>query len=246
MPSKRTIAPGSPSLVVGYVRLSPAGSRDVCDALGPDAQRAALARWCAAHGAELVAVFSDLDVSGGAALDKRPALSAALSALEEHGAGVLLVAKRDRLARDVINAAMIERLAERVGARIVSAAGEGTEGDAADPSAMLMRGIVDLFAQYERALIRSRTRAALAVKRSRGERIGSVPYGSRLAADGVHLEADPGEARVLALVAELRAEGLSLRSIGARLSASGAVPRGGGAWHHDTISRIANASKVAA
>jgi DNA invertase Pin-like site-specific DNA recombinase len=36
---------------------------------------------------------------------------------------------------------------------------------------MLMRGLVDLFAQYERALIRSRTKAALAVKKGRGERL---------------------------------------------------------------------------
>jgi site-specific DNA recombinase len=246
MPSKRLRTPGSPSIVVGYVRLSPAGSRDACDALGPDAQRSALERWTSGKGAALVAVFEDLDVSGGAPLDKRPALTAALAAVEEHGAGVLLVGKRDRLARDVVNAAMIERLAERVGARIVSAAGEGTDGDAADPSGMLMRGIVDLFAQYERAVIRARTRAALAVKKARGERTGSVPYGSRLAADGIRLEVDPGEALVLALVFQLRAEGLSLRSIGARLTAAGALPRGGGAWHPDTVARIVGASKVSA
>ena len=40
---------------------------------------------------------------------------------------VLIVAKRDRLGRDVLNVAMFERLAERKGARIVSAAGEGTD-----------------------------------------------------------------------------------------------------------------------
>ncbi len=34
---------------------------------------------------------------------------------------------------------------------------------------MLLRGLMDLFAQYERAVIRARTRAALAVKRSKGE-----------------------------------------------------------------------------
>jgi DNA invertase Pin-like site-specific DNA recombinase len=222
--------------VIGYVRVSTEEQ-----ALGPAAQREALARWCAANGAALVACFEDSGVSGGAALDKRPALLAALAALEAHGAGVLLVAKRDRLARDVVNAAMIERLAERVGARIRSAAGEGTEGDAADPSAMLMRGIVDLFAQYERAVIRTRTRSALAVKRARGERTGSVPYGYRLAADGRSLEADPGEARAVALVRELRAEGLTLRAIGARLEAAGYVPRGGGKWHPDTVARIAAA-----
>jgi DNA invertase Pin-like site-specific DNA recombinase len=222
--------------VVGYVRVSTDDQ-----ALGPVAQRAALARWCAANGAELVECFEDVGVSGGAALDKRPGLLAALDALEAHGAGVLLVAKRDRLARDVMNAAMVERLTERVGARVRSAAGEGTEGDAADPSAMLMRGMVDLFAQYERAMIRTRTRAALAVKRARGERTGSVPYGYALAADGRTLEANPAEAGAVALVRELRAEGLTLRAIGARLEAAGYAPRGGARWHPDTVARIAAA-----
>ncbi len=74
---------------------------------------------------------------------------------------MLLVAKRDRLARDVVVAAMVDRLAERHGARVLAADGTGN-GDG--PEAMLMRGIVDVFAQYERALIRARTKAALAVK----------------------------------------------------------------------------------
>jgi DNA invertase Pin-like site-specific DNA recombinase len=220
--------------VIGYVRVSTDDQ-----ALGPVAQRDALARWCKANGAELVAVFEDIGVSGGAALDKRPGLLAAVDALEEHGAGVLLTAKRDRLARDVMNAGMIERLAERVGARTRSAAGEGTEGDAADPAAMMLRGIVDVFAQYERAVIRARTRAALAVKKGRGERVGSIPYGSQLAADGRTLEANAAELRAVDLVRQLRAEGLTLRAIGERLTVAGYAPRGGAKWHPDTVARIA-------
>lgn len=233
---KRT-ATLNPLRAVGYIRVS---TED--QALGPAAQRHALERWCAANGAELVAVHEEPHragrASGGAELDNRPGLMTALDALADTGSGVLLVAKRDRLARDVVNMAMIERLAERAGARVRSAAGEGTEGTD-DPSAMLMRGMIDLFAQYERALIRSRTRSALAVKKSRGERTGSVPYGSRLAADGVHLEAHPEELEVLALVRELRAAGLSLRAIGARLTAAGCTPRGGAGWNPNTIARLA-------
>ena len=234
MPRRPSPSPDA-KRVVGYVRVSTDDQ-----ALGPVAQRDALARWCAAHGAELVDVFEDIGVSGAAPLDARPGLLAAVDALAERGAGVLLVAKRDRLARDPMVAAMIERLAERDGARVLSAAGEGTEGT--DPTAILMRRIVDAFAEYERLMIRARTRSALAVKKGRGERTGSVPYGYRLAADGVHLEADPGEARAVALVRALRAEGLSLRAIGERLEAEGLRPRGGARWHPDTVARIAGAA----
>ena len=226
----RTRQSASPAIVVGYVRVS-TDSQD----LGPDAQRAALAKWCAANGAQLVAVHQDIGVSGGAALDERPGLLAALADVKAVGAGVLLVAKRDRLARDVVVAAMVERLVEREGARLLTSDGTGNgEG----PEAQLMRGIVDVFAQYERALIRARTKAALAVKKARGERTGSVPYGFRLSADSVHLEADDVEARAVALAKQLRAEGNTLRNVGARLLAEGFAPRGGATWHPDTVARI--------
>lgn len=224
--------------VVGYVRASTDEQH-----LTPDAQRAALESWCARQGAELVAVYVDAGVSGGAALEARPALLAAIDALETHGAGVLLVSKRDRLARDSMVAAMVERLAERVGARVQSADGVG-EGDS--PEAMLMRRMVDAFAEYERALIRARTRAALAVKRARGERVGSVPYGFRLAADGVQLEQDEREQDVLRLVAAYRADGVSLEGVAKRLEARGFKPRSGGHWHPQTLARIASRESAAA
>ena len=224
--------------VVGYVRVSTDEQ-----AIGPVAQRASLEAWCTAQGAELVAVAEDIGISGGAPLDKRPGLLAAVAALSEHGAAVLLVAKRDRLARDTLAAAMAERLDERAGARILTADGSC---NADGPEGLLLRRMVDAFAEYERALIRARTRAALAVKRGRGEKTGgAVPYGYQLDADGVHLVADDAEQRVVALVRELRAEGLSLRAIGARLTARGMVPRSGGSWQAQTVARIARAAEVA-
>lgn len=226
---KRLVSLGSESVAVGYVRVSTDEQ-----SLGPAAQRAALERWASSSGVRLVAVFEDVGVSGGAALDARPGLLEALDALAEHGAGALVVAKRDRLARDPMVAAMIEAAAKRSGAAVLSAAGEGN-GD--DPTAILMRRIVDAFAEYERLLIRSRTRAALGVKRSRGERVGEIPYGKRLAADGTHLEEHPAESRVLVLVRALRAEGLSLRAIAERLNAEGVAARGA-RWHTTTVVRL--------
>ena len=126
---------------------------------------------------------------------RRTVLLDALAALAR--GDILLVAKRDRLSRgDMMTTAMIEAAVERAGARIVSAAGEGTESD--DPASVLMRRIVDAFGEYERLLIKARTRAALLAKKARGERYGQVPYGRRLAGDGIRLEADPAEAETVA------------------------------------------------
>ena len=101
-----------------------------------------------------------------------------------------------------------------------------------------MRNIVSAFGAYERAIIRARTRAALAVKRERGERVGTIPYGYRLAEDGKHLEEDPDEQVVVARVRELHAEGESLRGIGRTLLDEGHEPRGGRNWHVQVLGRI--------
>ena len=215
---------------VAYVRVSTEDQN-----LGPDAQRAAIAAWADRNGVEIVATFEDKGVSGAAAIDKRPGLLAALDALASHGAGLFVAAKRDRIARDVGTAALIERSAERVGARVVSAAGEG-EGD--DPSAMLLRGMMDLLAAYERLLIKTRTRAALQVKKARGERTGAVPVGCRVGADGRTLESDPAEAEIVAAVVRARAAGLSIRAIVAELAAAGMRTRRGGEIQSTQVARI--------
>lgn len=114
---------------------------------------------------------------------------------------MLLVAKRDRLGRDPLVVAMIESAVQRKGARIVSAAGEGTDSDS--PSDVLMRRMVDAFAEYERLVIGARTKAALQAKKIRGERVGSIPYGYQLDGDGKTLRTDVDEQAVLAQLRQL-------------------------------------------
>ena len=227
---RRTARPSvDPRRAVAYLRVSTDEQH-----LGPEAQRAALVAWAAREGVTIVAWHVDQGVSGAAAIADRPGLLAAVADLREHGAGVLAVAKRDRLARDVMAAAMVERLAADAGARILSAAGEGTESD--DPAAVLMRRMVDAFAEYERALIAARTRAALAVKRARGEATSHAPFGYR-AVDG-RLVADEGEQAVIARIREARSRGLTVRAIAAELAAAGVVSRKGAALHFTTVADL--------
>lgn len=159
----------------------------------------------------------------------------ALGELRNLGAGVLVVAKRDRLARDVYVAATIERAVAKGGARVVSADGTAN-GDT--PADAFMRTVIDGAAAYERALIRARTKAALAAKRARGERSGEVPYGYRLGADGTSLEGDEAEQAVLTVVRELRGAGLSQRAIVAELAIRGLVSRAGRPFAKTQIARM--------
>jgi site-specific DNA recombinase len=213
---------------IGYSRVSTDDQ-----ILSVDAQRARLERWCAERHMELVAVHEEIGISGGADLDKRPALIAALDALEP---GMALIAvKRDRIARDAMNAAMIERLAERAGAQVLTCDGAG-EGDS--PEAKLMRTMIDAFAEYERAIIRARTKVAMGHKRHRDERIsGHIPFGKALAPDGIHLVDDPAEQLVIAAAHTYRASGLSLRAVAARLETEGYSSRTGKVF---TAQAIAN------
>jgi DNA invertase Pin-like site-specific DNA recombinase len=219
----------NPRLAVCYVRVSTEDQK-----LGPEAQRAAVEAWAAREGVQVAAWHVDQGVSGGSDLGDRPALVAALGELRALGAGVLVVAKRDRLARDVYVAATIERAVATGGARVVSADGTAN-GDT--PADQFMRSILDAAAAYERALIRARTKAALAAKRARGERSGEVPYGFH-AVEGGRLEADEAEQAVLGVVAELRTAGLSHRAIVTELGVRGLVSRAGRPFAKTQIARM--------
>jgi len=217
-------------IAVAYLRVS----TDAQD-LSLDAQRRAIESFAAAQGYEIARVCIDEGISGAAPLDRRPALLEALTALKHDDAVALIVAKRDRLARDVVTAALAERMAQRAGASVLTASGVGN-GDA--PENELMRTIVDAFSQYERSLISCRTRAALQAKRARGERVsGHPPFGFEWQ-DG-HRVSVAHEQALLERMQALQAEGLGALRIASRLNESGAInPRTGRSWNRGSIASI--------
>jgi hypothetical protein len=79
----------------------------------------------------------------------------------------------------------------------------------------------------------------LAVKRGRGERIGQIPYGYVLAADGVHLEENAAEQAVIVQIRALRAAGLSLRAVTVECERQGMVSRAGRPFSLTQIARLA-------
>ena len=95
-------------------------------------------------------------------------------------------------------------------------------------------------AEMERNLTRERTRSALAVKKANGERVGAIPYGYDLAADGQTLVPNEGEQAVIGEIRAMRAGGMRLQPIARTLSARGVPTKTGksGAWSHQAIARI--------
>jgi len=228
---------------VAYIRCSTDEQTD--SRAGLDAQLHAIREWCTKHGVELVATFSDEGVSGAAALDKRPGLLDAVNAVER--GGMLVVSKRDRLSRDPVAAAIVERMVAKRRGRIVSTAGEGTDGD--DPTSVLLRRIVDAFSEHERLVIAARTRAALQTKRRKGERVGTLPLGYVADRPARHLRPDDESVAMLVPVADelqtverivaARAAGLSMRAIADQLTAAGVLTKNGRTtWCHSTVQRV--------
>ena len=199
---------------IAYVRVST--DEQARNGLGLEAQDRACRQAAERLGIELAATFREEGLSGGLPIDKRPQLLAALSALRRGDS--LIVAKRDRLGRDVLHVAMIESAVRRKHARIVSAAGEGTDSD--DPTGQLMRRMVDAFSEYERLIIGARTAAALAAKRARGERYShQAPYGQ-----------NDRERAILALMADCRDAGYTWAGMASELNRAGYQTRRGTAW----------------
>lgn len=196
---------GDPSLAVAYIRVSTQDQN-----LGPAAQRNAITQWAAANNVTVVSWRVDQGYSGALELDCRPGLLGVLEDLRAFSAGLVIVAKLDRLARDTFVACSIERAIKQCGgAKVVSA--EGNNEDSA--SGAFMRQLLLATAQYERALIVGRTRSALAVKKARGEYVGNAPFGYEVGADGRTLVPNPREQTTLQILLKMRADGLSYRQI---------------------------------
>lgn len=156
--------------------------------------------------------FVDEGYSGSLEMAKRPSLILALQALGE--GDIFLVAKRDRLGRDVMVNLLIEREISKKKCKIVSASGDFKDDD--DPASILMKRMIDSFAEYERLIIGVRTKSALQVKKKKGERVGYIPYGYQVTPDK-KLEENLEEQKIIKIIHDLRESGLTYRAVTEKL-----------------------------
>jgi len=221
---------------VTYLRVST--ERQGQSGLGLEAQRAAVAAHVLGRG-EVVAEF--VEVESGKRSD-RPELARARALAEAKRAGaVLLIAKLDRLARNV---AFIANLLE-----------SGVEVTAADmPEAnCFVLHIMAAVAEQEGRAISERTKAALAAAKARGVKLGwSIPSRASEQRQAARKGAAVNRARalshaenVLPVIEQIRAGGASLRQIAAELNARGIKTARGGKWHATTVRNILTAENGA-
>ncbi|WP_203381171.1 recombinase family protein [Paractinoplanes ovalisporus] len=153
----------------------------------------------------------------------RPALTEGFGLLRDGQADGLAVAKLDRLSRSMIDFAGVMEWSRAQRWSLVTL---DLGVDTASPSGRLLANVFAAFAEFERELIRQRTRDALAEARARGQRLGRP---RQYAADVVALVADLAHVR-----------GMSHRGIAAHLNDAAVPTVGGGVWRHSTVRRLLN------
>jgi DNA invertase Pin-like site-specific DNA recombinase len=214
--------------LIAYLRVST--GRQAKSGLGIEAQRAAIETFAAANGLTVVAFFEEVETGKGSdALERRPMLASALAHARKRKCAVV-VAKLDRLSRDVAFIAGL--MAQRVPFIVTEL------GVDADP---FMLHIYAALAEKERALISARTKAALAAKKAQGVKLGG-PRQAEAAVAGAaagKANADAFAANVLPIIASVQASGVTaLRDIAGALNARGVKTARGGDWHASTVRNI--------
>lgn len=215
--------------LVAYFRVST--DRQGKSGLGLDAQRMAVAQFAAANGFEIVEAFDEIETAKGAdALDRRPKLAAALASARRRKCAVV-VAKLDRLSRDVAFIAGL--MAQRVPFIVAEL------GADADP---FMLHVYAALAEKERAMIAARTKAALQQKKAAGAVLGNrtnLADASKAGAASNAREADAFAANVLPVIASIQAGGAaSLRAVAETLNARSVRTARGGTWTAVQVARV--------
>jgi DNA invertase Pin-like site-specific DNA recombinase len=223
--------------LIAYLRVSTRQQQR--SGLGIDAQRAAIERFAAAESLAVSAEFVEFESGKGAdALERRPQLAAALAAAKAMKCSVV-VAKLDRLSRDVAFVAGL--MAQRV-PFIVAELGRD-----ADP---FMLHLYAALAEKERRLIAERTKAALAAKKAAGARLGNphnLAYAGNIGRAALIDVADEFASGLLPVVQAVRATGsLTLASIAVELNRRGIRSARGGNWHRSSVRNLLERTKLLA
>jgi DNA invertase Pin-like site-specific DNA recombinase len=226
--------------LVAYLRVST--DRQAESGFGIDVQDAAVRSWARHkdHRGRIVATCTDEGRSGSTGLLGRPGLAEALGHLHAGRADAIVVARLDRLARDLVLSEWLRAEVVRMGCQLRSA--DPVEDlhlveDPDNPTGKLVRQILGAIAEYERDMIRLRMASGKAAKASTGGYVhGRPPYGWR-AVKGA-LVRDEAEQLVVARIRRTHRLGRSLREIATSLNESGLVTRSGSTWTPVAVSRV--------
>jgi site-specific DNA recombinase len=221
---------------IAYVRVST--EEQASEGVSLEAQVASVRAYATLRGLELLDVVIDAGVSAGKPLAERAGGAIVVDMVKRRKVRAVVAVKLDRVFRNAGDCLTVTEGWDRLGVALHLV---DMGGQAIDTSSAMGRFFLTVMAgaaEMERNLIRERTTSALAHKRSEGRRTSKdAPFGWRIGDDGDTLEVNDDEQHTLTLVAQLRAEGMSVRAIVDALEARGVRARGA-RWHQTTVTRL--------
>jgi DNA invertase Pin-like site-specific DNA recombinase len=223
--------------IIAYYRVST--QQQSRSGLGMDAQRAAVAKYVADTGATVMADYTEQESGGN---NERPELTKAIAHASRSGY-LLVVAKLDRLARDV---EFLAALQKKPDVRFIA-----LDAPFASPEMLQMMMV---FAQWERKQISERTKAALAAAKKRGVQLGFQAHKNqntsrrkfaKAARTGRKLGSAVNQQRaaekyrdILPAMVEWREAGDTLEKIADRLNSLKHTTRTGREWNSSSVYRV--------
>jgi DNA invertase Pin-like site-specific DNA recombinase len=241
------------SKAIGYIRVSTTDQD-----LGLEDQRRKIIKFCNEKELELVDILEDNGVSGGLPIEDRENGKKLCEIIRDKKSQVkeVVMLKLDRGFRDTEDCLHHAREWVRLGVKINFLDLSGM--DLATGEGLLQLTLMAGFATYERGRIRKRTLDALAVKRSKGEKLGGrLPYGFNweLNSEGTKiLVPNKKEQEVIGLIKKMKSMGMSPEKIAVKMNEAGVKPKDAGMtiktktgprtfgnqWHFRQIYRILN------
>lgn len=212
--------------IISYIRVST--QKQGQSGLGLEAQRLAVQSYLQSSGAVLVAEF--VEIESGRKTDKaRPQLKAALDACKKERA-VLVVAKLDRLARNVhFISGLMESKVDFIALDLPEA----------NP---LTLHVMAAFAEHEAKRISQRTKDALAVAKSRGVKLGVAgKHNLKPCIEEKQAKAQAFAQSLAGLFEGFKLRGLSQRQTVEELNALGIKTARGGKWSLMQVQRLLKA-----
>ncbi len=177
-----------------YLRVSTSGQT-------VENQRIELERVATAAGWAVIGVYEDAGISGGKGCDQRPAFDRLLKDASRRKFDIVAAWSVDRLGRSLVDLVGFLQDMRAVGVDLYL---HQQALDTTTPSGRAMFGMLSVFAEFERGIIRERVNAGLARARTKGVILGRPRLSDT----------------VKASAREAKAEGLSIRAISEKLNIS--------------------------
>ncbi len=231
---------------IGYTRCSTNEQAD--SGLGLDAQAERITAYCTLKGLDLAEIITDAGVSGGKPLASREGGQRLLTVIRQRKAGAVVMLKLDRMFRNAGDCLTTVERWEKGGVALHVADLGGNAIDTTSAAGRFMLVVLAGAAEMGRNLTQERTRSAMAIKRANGQRVGTVPYGFDVTANGTTLVPNDSEQDVMRDTPTVRASGMTLEAIADALTERGEPTKTGKStrWSHQAVARVVSRPPLSA